>query len=84
MSIKVCRLCAVELPVEEFHKNKAMPDGLQSSCKACLREYERKRRAANALTKKDAPTVPLYAHGQTIVRTICPGCKAEIDVVLNG
>lgn len=34
---KTCRSCGVEKPVEEFNKNRAMRDGLNSYCKPCHR-----------------------------------------------
>ena len=35
---KKCTKCGRELPVSEFHKNKAQKDGLQTYCKECQKE----------------------------------------------
>jgi hypothetical protein len=33
--MKVCNTCHRSLPLSEFYKNKATPDGLQYPCKSC-------------------------------------------------
>lgn len=38
METKVCSHCGRELPVENFNKNKAKKDGLQSVCRECHKE----------------------------------------------
>lgn len=43
--MKACTGCERELPLEEFHKNRAAKDGLQYRCKSCTAEYDRKRYA---------------------------------------
>ena len=35
---KKCSKCGRELPVSEYHKNKAQKDGLQTYCKECKKE----------------------------------------------
>ena len=32
---KICRRCFRELPLEQFHKNRVKPDGLDHKCKEC-------------------------------------------------
>ena len=44
---KRCPTCTKDLPVENFHLNKAKKDGLAVSCKACQREASRKHYRAN-------------------------------------
>lgn len=39
---KRCPKCNTEKEVCEFGKNKAKPDGLQSVCKTCKKQYNRK------------------------------------------
>ena len=41
METKICGMCQKEKSVSEFHSNKTKPDGLQSKCKDCGREYAR-------------------------------------------
>jgi hypothetical protein len=47
MPIKKCSKCSAEKPLDEFHKNKATPDGLQSYCKVCVNSQIRSRRKAS-------------------------------------
>jgi len=37
--IKICYKCKIEKPINEFSKSKREKDGLQSSCKVCVKEY---------------------------------------------
>lgn len=41
---KVCSKCKQALPVSMFHKNIKRPDGLQTYCKECGKEYAQKRK----------------------------------------
>lgn len=36
--MKICSICKIEKPIDEFHKHKGRRDGLNSSCKECTRE----------------------------------------------
>lgn len=40
MKTKKCSKCKRELPITEFHRNKAAKDGLQSHCKECTKLYD--------------------------------------------
>jgi hypothetical protein len=44
---KQCKRCGSVKPANEFGKNKKAKDGLQSSCKKCWREYNKKYYKAN-------------------------------------
>ena len=44
---KVCSKCKTEKPYEQFHKDKRRKDGIQSKCKECVREYDKKYRQEN-------------------------------------
>ncbi len=37
---KKCCVCKNDLPLDKFSKNKSRPDGLQTRCKACDKEYQ--------------------------------------------
>lgn len=55
--MKVCRCCGLERELDQFHKNAAMPDGLVSYCKPCVKiknaEYHaRNRDKANAASRR--------------------------------
>lgn len=39
--MKYCKKCDTYKDVNEFHKNKDKPDGLQNSCKICMKEASR-------------------------------------------
>lgn len=58
---KVCFKCGRELPVSEFHKNKATKDGLQSHCKECTKVYEKQRKLNHELNIKDG-LIPVYTN----------------------
>ena len=44
MATKVCNRCRRELPLSEFYRMKAAPDGHQYTCKTCLEEVRDARR----------------------------------------
>jgi hypothetical protein len=50
---KACKKCDRVLPREEFHRNNARPDGLQTQCKACRRIIDDKRRVSGYWRAKD-------------------------------
>lgn len=49
ITLKRCSICRQELPLEDFNKKKASPDGYSYVCRKCTREREnawrRKRKA---------------------------------------
>jgi len=45
--MKVCTGCGIKKPRADFHKLKASKEGLQPRCKACVREYCKKRYKVN-------------------------------------
>lgn len=52
MAAKLCNICGETKPLTEFHRQSSRPDGRQTRCKACYRQYHQdnraKRRAAQA------------------------------------
>lgn len=55
---KKCSRCGKVLPLSEFHRNKAKPDGHSNLCKDCQNEYNReylmkKTNAKDAATKEE-------------------------------
>ena len=42
METKVCRVCGKELPITEYWKSSKAKDGLESRCKTCLKEKNKK------------------------------------------
>lgn len=45
--MKICKKCGECLPLCEFHRAKKHPDGLQYSCKKCLKEVNAQRYVKN-------------------------------------
>ncbi len=45
--MKRCCTCAVEKPLEDFHRKSDMTDGRQALCKECIAQYKRDWRAKN-------------------------------------
>src|SRR5688572_619467 len=39
--MKICPKCGIEKSLNEFHKNKSKPDGVQIYCKLCKSSYDR-------------------------------------------
>ena len=44
---KICNRCKEAKPLAMFTKNKSSSDGLQYKCRACDKDYQKKRRADN-------------------------------------
>lgn len=47
MDTKKCSACGLELPLSEFNKNRRNRDGLQSVCRKCFSDYNRRRYASD-------------------------------------
>lgn len=45
--MKVCKICKIEQPVENFHNNSKNVDGRDPRCKSCRKEQARKEYTAN-------------------------------------
>lgn len=43
---KMCSSCERDLPLSDFGNNRSAPDGLQRTCRVCLRMLNRRRRIA--------------------------------------
>jgi len=43
METKKCNKCGRELPLSEFHRKAASPDGYQEACKECKITYAKER-----------------------------------------
>lgn len=67
---KTCNKCEEEKPLDAFGKLERKPDGLNPSCKDCIREYNRERYEAKAgktkkpKTFKKARRSPRYSDGE--------------------
>lgn len=78
---KICRDCGLELPIDEFWKRKASPDGLSLYCKACFKFRNRAAREARAsaegriLTRQEGRTVAV-APGMKY----CPRCRQVLPL----
>lgn len=49
--VKRCYKCGRVLPIEQFYKNRSMPDGLQTACKDCIKERDKERSNRRKATK---------------------------------
>lgn len=49
--VKRCYKCGRVLPIEQFYKNRSMPDGLQTACKDCIKERDKERQNRRKATK---------------------------------
>lgn len=72
MTDKMCVGCQRLLPSENYHKNKAAKDGLQSRCKSCIKEYTRQYRQKNKRRNSSVVT-------NNSLRN-CTGCQTEKPV----
>ena len=50
---KICSLCKIEKPLEEFHNSSKSKDGKKSSCKSCRNEDSRKWNSKNKQRKAE-------------------------------
>lgn len=71
--MKRCPSCGEDKPLDQFGKNRARHDGLQSECKDCARvrdaaRYQKKK----PVVEIDDRTAALIAAGK---RKFCPGCQ---------
>lgn len=51
--MKRCGTCGLEKPLEEFHRKASRPDGRQSVCRTCKKEYNRRYYIGNAERHRD-------------------------------
>jgi hypothetical protein len=49
--MKTCERCKQSLPLAEFSKNRAAPDGVQRWCRLCQRSYHAERKARRGSTR---------------------------------
>jgi len=56
--VKLCNGCSRRLSVAQFHKNKAMHDGLASRCKECQAAQHRRSREMRAREETEALSSP--------------------------
>ncbi|MCK5615954.1 hypothetical protein KAR91_79560 [Candidatus Pacearchaeota archaeon] len=54
MDIRKCTKCKEEIGLDNFCKNKALKDGVNSTCKACMKAYKKGYRATKAGKTKEA------------------------------
>lgn len=47
VEVKICNVCKVEKPLEEFHKHKNLPQGRQRACKVCKASIDKKHNKEN-------------------------------------
>lgn len=76
--VQVCNKCSVEKPIEDFYRNKAMPDGRLKICKSCCnakrQEYARQHPekeaewAANFRPKKLISDRDYYERNHDVIR----------------
>ncbi len=53
---KFCPYCKIDLPIDNFGKNKTRHDNLASLCKKCMRQIDAKRRNALRLKRLESTT----------------------------
>ena len=98
--MKVCSVCGVQKPLEEFYKNLAKKDGLQGTCKVCekrrkqlyrknnpIKYYERRRR--NRFKHRDKIRIRNREYTRKKRREdpsfrIAENCRRRIHMTLNG
>lgn len=57
---KVCNICKVEKPLDEFYVNKVNKDGKRSDCKVCNRAYQKARTRANPKAVRESQRKSYY------------------------
>ncbi|MFJ8024288.1 hypothetical protein [Streptomyces sp. NPDC096311] len=66
-TVKTCSKCQESKTRDNFSKNRAAKDGLQSYCKECVRAYNQARNASNRPVA--TPTAEEASHGRTSPQT---------------
>lgn len=54
METKICSVCKKELPIAEFCRSKATKDGLETRCRSCLKEKNKKYYYEHQQERRDA------------------------------
>ena len=65
MDTKICSKCGKELPLSDFYKNKAQPDGHSNYCKTCQYEFLKKSRQRKVHPKVVQPKETPSGGGRT-------------------
>jgi len=47
MTVKVCRICGEEKPIEQFYRNRMTKDGRRGECKVCCNRLKNEWKMAN-------------------------------------
>ena len=50
---KICNKCSESKPLSEFHKHRRQKDGLNPTCKRCVRQYQQKNREHIAIRRRE-------------------------------
>lgn len=69
MLTKICSTCHKEQPISEFYKKIRNKDGLDTVCKNCNREYQKRRKEQN-----------IRCEPKTEGTKICCKCNKEKDI----
>ena len=70
-SLKFCRYCSKNLPLDMFHVCRVFPDGRAYKCKECIRSYQKTRhRAMGDILRKKALAY-YYANRKDRIKKVC-------------
>ena len=61
--LKKCKICSIEKPLSEFHKDKGLKDGYNSKCKSCRNEYQKQywtKRTKTQIQKRKSYKIQHY------------------------
>lgn len=76
MITKICYKCKIEKPLAEFSKSKIRPDGHNSDCKDCHKEYRRQYYLKN---KKKEKQNSKKSWSNNKVQTNCSECGKSLE-----
>ena len=80
METKQCPKCGRELPASEFNKCKSNPDGLQSYCRECQHESQRKAYKKYSAVRQDNP-LSAYTPRELMLELKKRGYKGKLHFV---
>lgn len=76
MESKICSKCGKEKTIDNFHKDKNAPDGLNYWCKKCKRKNAKQNKKEKLLNKKNKEETKI---NKEKIECICCGKVKKID-----
>lgn len=84
---RVCTVCGVEKPLEDFHRHKSSPGGRKPACKDCQNERRRKYHQDNKQVQRKYKNNLRDQNRERVIRFLmahpCVECGEDDPIVLD-